>query len=258
MTNGHSLGHIPQDVHSQVVMLQTIMMARATHEHGAGDIQVYSSLRTNLIRDGAIRPHLPQCVHVCRSLDQFWTFIKSKFGTYDERRNYLAQEFNPLLTQFELQATNPVDDLVDETLRELSTEEVQRVWERALERREEDPEAAITSARSLLEAVCKQILEEAGEQDFDLDNLYRQTARLLDLSPDQQSKQSFKQLSGACGSIVHSIYSIRNQFGDAHGRSGSATDPLQRHAEFAVNIAGSLALFLVRTRTEQQLENSAR
>ena len=242
---------IPQDLLGQALTLQTTMLARSTSDHGPGDSQIYASLRREFIHNSSIDSYLPQSVRVCRSLDQFWAYIKSKFTTYAERRTYLAQEFDPLLTHLELHSTKPVDDLVNETLRELSTEEVLRVWERALERREKDPEAAITSARSLVEAVCKQILDEAGEQYYDLDKLYRQTAKLIDLAPDQQSEQSFKQLSGACNSIVQSIYSIRNQFGDAHGRSSSAADPLRRHAELAVNVAGSLAIFLLRTRSEQ-------
>ena len=59
--------------------------------------------------------------------------------------------------------------------------------ERVMERREQDPEAAITAARSLLEAVCKQLLEESGEQEFDLKRLYRQTAKMMDFSPEQQT-----------------------------------------------------------------------
>jgi hypothetical protein len=61
----------------------------------------------------------------------------------------------------------------------------------ALERRSDDPEGAITSARTLLETVCKHILDEGGikyDDDADLPKLYRVTADVLDLAPSQQSE----------------------------------------------------------------------
>ena len=105
--------------------------------------------------------------------------------------------------------------------------------------------------RSLVESVCKHVLEESGEQFNDWDNIYRQTSQLLNLAPDQQSEQSFRQLSGACNSIVGSLNEIRNRFGDAHGRGSSDAVPSARHAELAVNVAASLAIFIIRTRNEE-------
>ena len=169
----------------------------------------------------------------------------------------MRQEFEPLLSYLESGSSNPVDDAFDDALKNFSAGEVQRVWKRAHERLEAAPDAAITSARSLLESVCKHVLDEAGEQCDDLDNIYRQAAKLLNLAPDQQSEQAFKQLSGACNSIMGSLNSIRNRLGDAHGRGSSDANPLPRHAELTVNVAGSLALFLVRTALEEGLNQSS-
>ncbi len=51
------------------------------------------------------------------------------------------------------------------------------IWKKALERRHSDPDGAITSARTLLETVCKRILDEAGDvrirTEEDLPALYR-------------------------------------------------------------------------------------
>ena len=55
--------------------------------------------------------------------------------------------------------------------------------------------------------------------DRNPDQLYRQTIALMNLAPNQQSEQPFRQLLGACNTIVGSLYAIRNRFGDAHGRS---------------------------------------
>lgn len=235
-----------------VLQLQNIMTARATHSSDHQDDMLYVSLRKTLIGDAGIRQRLPRAVRVCHNLEQFWQFIRQRYSTYAERRDYLQREFEPLLSYLEGLPSNPVDDLLGDILKDFSAEAVQNVWSKALERRKSDPGAAITSARSLIESVCKHILEEAGEKCSNPDQLYQQTVAWMNLAPNQQSEQSFKQLLGSCNSIVGSLYAIRNRFGDAHGRGSFDTSPSPRHAELAVNVAGSLTVFLVRTYFEEE------
>jgi Abortive infection C-terminus len=45
---------------------------------------------------------------------------------------------------------------------------------------------------------------------------------------------------------------VRNKIGDAHGTRPRAVKPKPRHAELAVNLAGTMASFLVATWQEQQ------
>lgn len=248
LEDGHQ---IPSDKFERVLLLQNTMSACATNRSEPQDNGVYVAIRRSFVQDAAVRERLPEAVRVCRSLEHFWEFIKPKYGTYAERREYLRREFEPLLSHLEGMSTNPVDDLLDDVLEDFSAEAVQKLWEKAIESRERDPEAAITLARSLIESVCKHILDEAGEEYGSGDQLYRRATALMNLAPDQQSEQSFKQLLGACNSIVGSLNVIRNRFGDAHGRSSSDTEPSPRHAELAVNVAGSLAMFLVKTRLEE-------
>ena len=40
---------------------------------------------------------------------------------------------------------------------------------------------------------------------------------------------------------------LRNRLGDAHGQGKKTVRPAARHAELAINLAGSVALFLVET-----------
>ena len=243
---------MPSERIDRVLQLQNIMRARATPWVPTGRrerLRVHSQSSNTRSRYG--NSDYPKPVRVCRSLEQFWEFIKPKYGSYAERREYLQGEFEPLLEYLENESSSPVDKLLGDVLQEFSAEAVQKMWVKAIERREADPEAAITLARSLIESVCKHILNEAGEDQGNPDQLYRQTTALMNLAPNQQSEQPFRQLLGACNTIVGSLYAIRNRFGDAHGRSGSDTIPLPRHAELAVNVAGSLAVFLVRTNLEE-------
>jgi hypothetical protein len=46
---------------------------------------------------------------------------------------------------------------------------------------------------------------------------------------------------------VEGLGSVRNRLGDAHGQGKKAVRPAPRHAELAVNLAGVMVIFLVRT-----------
>jgi hypothetical protein len=89
----------------------------------------------------------------------------------------------------------PHDRAISDALETFDAEGVHRAWVKALERRTNDPEGAITAARTLLESTCKRILEEAdvtyGEAD-DLPRLYRSTAETLRLAPDQHREPVFR------------------------------------------------------------------
>lgn len=52
--------------------------------------------------------------------------------------------------------------------------------------------------------------------------------------------------------MVNGLGTLRNRLGDAHGQGAKTVRPAPRHAELAVNLAGSVALFLVATFKEQK------
>lgn len=145
---------------------------------------------------------------------------------------------------------SPSDDLISEALASFDEAGVHTAWTHALERRNTHPEGAITSARSLLETVCKHIIEDCGGEYSDKDELpklYHTAADHLKLAPDQYTEDVFRTILGNCQSIVNNLGSVRNRLGDAHGRGRKAARPLPRHAELAVNLAGTVAMFLVAT-----------
>jgi hypothetical protein len=48
---------------------------------------------------------------------------------------------------------------------------------------------------------------------------------------------------GGVHSVVEGLANFRNRLGDAHGQGKHLVTPLPRHAELAVNMAGSVASF---------------
>ena len=123
-------------------------------------------------------------------------------------------------------------------------------WSKALDRRLTDPEGAITSSRTLLETVCKHILDDINvsyDRNFDMSELYKLVAKELKLAPDQHSEQIFKQILKGCSSVVNGLGTLRNRFGDSHGQGKKPVKPSDRHALLAVNLAGSVSIFLIQT-----------
>ncbi|HEX8127079.1 MAG TPA: abortive infection family protein [Allosphingosinicella sp.] len=145
---------------------------------------------------------------------------------------------------------SPADAAISSALERFEPEQIHGRWTAALDRRSADPAGAITLARTLLEDVCRWLLDELeakGAHQDDLPALYRKLAKALKLAPDDHSEQVFKQILGSCQQVVEQLGALRNKLGDAHGGGPRRARPAARHAELAVNLAGSMATFLVAT-----------
>lgn len=228
--------------------LQNLLVAVATGSSEDGG--EFLRLRQVVLSQPALDPLVPQFLRTCRSLGQFWQFIKEKFGTYAERRKYLWDEFRPLLEILERGGPSPSDQVASNAFDKIDAANVQAAWSKALDRRASDPEGAITMARTLLEAVCKHILDDSSVQyddSADINKLYRQTAEQLNLAPSQHTEQVFKQILGGCTAVVEGLGALRNRLSDAHGKGKVGVRPAARHAELAVNLSGALAIYLLAT-----------
>jgi hypothetical protein len=149
----------------------------------------------------------------------------------------------------------PADELVSEALRSFDESGVHHAWQKALDRRVSDPEGAITAAKTLVETVCKHIIEQAGSsygENDGLPKLYATAAEQLNLAPTQHSEHVFRAILGNCQAVVRNLAGLRNKLGDAHGQGRRPVRPQARHAELAVNLAGSMAMFLVSTWADKQ------
>lgn len=145
---------------------------------------------------------------------------------------------------------SPADAAISSTLERFDPDHIHARWTAALDRRSTDPAGAITLARTLLEDVCRWLLDELGDKAAeagDLPTLYRKLAKALKLAPDDHSEQVFKQILGSCQQVVEQLGALRNKLGDAHGGGPRRAKPAPRHAQLAVNLAGSMATFLVAT-----------
>lgn len=243
----------------KVVRFQNGLIARATGSDFDGGDAIYQELRRYLTEHSELRLKTPHFVRQCSDVAQFWSFIKHEYSTYAERRRFIWNALRPLIEYLETQDRTPGVIPITEVLEAFDPEHVQAAWQKALDRRTTDPEGAITAARTLIETVCKHILDDTRtpyQDDADPAKLWALAAEKLNLAPHQQQEQVFRSILGNCQSVVNYLATIRNRVGDAHGQGRRQVKPKPRHAELAVNLAGTMAAFLVSTWQEHNSKTS--
>ena len=250
---------LPSILTERVAMVESILFDCATG--GSSQNDIYERLRREFVQNEEFKPLIPPFVRTHRNLTSFWGWIKHQAGTYAERRQIISAGFTPLMDHLEGKGSAPGDKLVSEALETFDAEGVHAVWNKALTRRSSDPEGAITIARTLLETVCKRILDECSisyTDKEDLPKLYQMAAKALNLAPDQHSEEPIKAILGGAMNLVNGIGTLRNRLSDSHGRGGRLpVKPSARHASLAVNTAGAVAMFLVETYVERHMRANA-
>jgi hypothetical protein len=223
-------------------------------------VEFAAALKRILVEPVA-RKTVPAFVVRCKTPDLLWGYLRSQAtgsGSWAIRRGVMHDAIDPVLDALHAATSGPVDELVTQAVQRLDAESVRNAWTRALDRRDTDPEAAVTAARALLEATCKTILDDydaAYDEGGHLPSLYKGVQKVLKLSPADQTEDRFRAILGGCTTIVKEIGSVRNRHSDAHAPGRKTYRLAHRHASLAVNLAGSMALFLIDTheaRTEDR------
>ncbi|MBN1182215.1 MAG: abortive infection family protein [Bacteroidales bacterium] len=235
------------ELFNKVEAFQNMLVDRATG--GALEEEDYKKFRNELINNPEIKDLIPDFVKTNMSVNQFWQFIKAKHDNYQERRAFLWEAFKPALLKLETDGS-PIEADLTSILKEINSDTILSDWKKALERKNTDPEGAITMARTLIETTCKYILDQQGityDDDLDLPKLYKKAASSLNLSPDQHQEKLFQQILGGMRTSIEGLGALRNKLSDAHGKSGKSYRPSARHSELAVNLAGTMCKFLIET-----------
>lgn len=212
----------------------------------------YRDAHQRLLRDPVAKRAASPLLARLRTPDLMWGQLRSVAtgsGSRQLRRNAAHELIDPVLDALHSQSESPVDELVAGAATRLDAESVRDAWTRALERRTTHPEGAITMVRTLLESTLKTILDDRNIDYRDTDDLpalYKAVSGELGLAPGTYSEQALKQILGGCHSVVVGLGSLRNKAG-AHGAGRKRYRPAERHAALAVNLAGSMALFLIET-----------
>ena len=82
-----------------VESLRNILISRATGSLPSDED--YKKHRIILIRSGITEELIPRFIKTCTDLAQFWGFIKARYSTYQQRREFIWQEFAVLINELE-------------------------------------------------------------------------------------------------------------------------------------------------------------
>jgi hypothetical protein len=235
-----------------VEAFQNASIALATG--GGVTYEDWEAARADLLSQPELLRSLPDWISSCRWGGQFWPYIRDKHPTYAGRRKFLYNDLAPVFDRVEKGSTQPTAISFEPLLQSCTSGAVGEAWARIQARRESDPEGAITAARSLLECTCKYVLDALKVPYADseeLPKLYGKAASAMNLGPENHKEQVFKQILSGCISVVNGLAALRNSLGDAHGKAAGAPKPASRHADLAINLAGSLSTFLIATYEER-------
>ncbi|WP_368186411.1 abortive infection family protein [Aestuariibius sp. HNIBRBA575] len=247
--DGFSPQEIPDDLLECALLLKNNIIGLTTE---GGSEAEYKSVRLKLIEDTASKKLLPTFVRSSQdaaSVRSALSTVASGPGSWAKRRSHVQEAFIPLLTFLE-EGGGAADPTITDGLNAYDAPAVQAAWAKALERRTNDPEGAVTAASTLLEEVCKHIIEDCGETwgtNWDVPKLYGEASSLLQLAPSQHQEQVIKKILGNCNQVVQNIGVWRNKGGDAHAGGRTRVPFKPSHSALAVNLAGAMALFLVQT-----------
>lgn len=230
--------------------IKILLISKATGQHIDTEQETrYKEYRKKLLNASEVNAMLPSFVKSCSNLNEFWSYIQPKFKTYKERRTFIYKHIDHLISTIIHQQKNPIQTFTMPTLSKLNSDSVRDTWIKSMNRLTHDPEGAITSARTLLEDVIKNILNDLkipySDENDNLPKLYELVTEALNLSPAQHLELVFKQILGGCKSVVYGLSALRNKVGDAHASGKRPVKPGKRHAELAVNLSGTMATYLV-------------
>ncbi|MEJ7567437.1 MAG: abortive infection family protein [Gaiellaceae bacterium] len=131
---------------------------------------------------------------------------------------------------------------------------------RILESVDADPELAIGTAKELIEAVCKLLLADAGEEadtKWTLEQLFKNALKTIDLSVEdvdgaKAGADSIKKVLRGLGQAVVGTAELRNRFGTGHGRHRRPSGLGPRHARLVSGSALVLTRFILDTRAARK------
>ena len=123
----------------------------------------------------------------------------------------------------------------------------------------DDPPAAVSAAKALVEAACKQVLPQLGEAVDDQIKMHKliETTHQA-LAPDAEAipssadrRQTTVNILKNLAHIPIGLAELRNAYGPDHGRLAPTIGLHQRHADLAVGAASTYVNFLLATLAER-------
>lgn len=203
---------------------------------------------------------VPLFIRSCRTLDEVVDYLTSNMDREDNQftlRGSVVASYNEYIDYLEDEQIDvKIIHVPSEVPNHLTFAHIKEDLAKCEKRfNEEDYSGAITSARSLVEGVCNEILYNLTgvelKDKLDLPALFKKVRKHLNLNTNNPSLETpLKQVISGLINIVNGLAEIRNENGDAHHRR---YDVNKHHALVVINSAKTVVTFLFNT-YEYQLD----
>lgn len=205
--------------------------------------------RKNAERDAEIETVVMRC-----GMDD-WTGNPEYVAALQESAAIEDTPFQKLIDEIASLPSHTILPNLSRVSAEWTLDTVERELQRALEGVDKDPEAAATAACSMLEGVCKSILEARSiekPKSMDIKSLYRAAREPLGLAPDKDGvpneiEADVRTVLSGLANVVQGIGALRTHSGTAHGRERGFRRLDPRIARLSVSTASAVSLFLIET-----------
>ena len=150
-------------------------------------------------------------------------------------------------------SSNPTKDSAEHLKKEFSDTYLVQQIELMEKEVEENPLAAIGSAKELIETCCKTILDNTlsvrRDPNWSVDKLFYASSKQLNLIPDdvtspKKAKEIIDKVLNNLKNLALSLAELRNYYGKGHGKTASYVGLEVHHARLAVNSSITLVRFL--------------
>lgn len=205
--------------------------------YGGFDDEQYKKDREYFMKEPFLRDKIPDFIKEYRSFNDFLDYVKETLPFYKEGKVFFNKMFSDILFDLEEKLfliQSPGIEVIHQVISENNISDyVNDTGEKVIEQMNDDPEGAITIARTLLESVSKFILDQSGivyKNRDDLPKLFRKVQQDLNLSPSEYTNTALKQILQGTYNIVSGLGELRNDIGDSHGKGVLYYKPSKRHA----------------------------
>ena len=181
--------------------------------------------------------------------------ILEQMNVFLKPDGYELRTINEIYKLYAISTKGIASETLQKKLDVLDYDSVSDDFRKALSLAESDPPEANKSACSLVESVCKCILDEMQEPyptKQDIKGLCNAIGKKLNLHPERTDiEKDVKMILSGLSSVAGGIGALRTHDG-AHGRGKNTPRIDSRIARLSIHAASTLALFLIETWHKRQ------
>jgi len=121
------------ELQEKIESFKNLLVDIATSGNRPDEEENFKKLRTVLIANNEIKNQLPDFVKTTRTVSQFWQFIKGKFKTYAERKDFIWNEFSAVLDYIEEKQNGNIYNIKTSSQTETMKDKLNKILEGQVE-----------------------------------------------------------------------------------------------------------------------------